>query len=113
AAADLSEARGRLEHCGADEDLIVIAYNCLAGDAQARLHDAREIAGWLSTYTNSLQQRIRQAELGRAAEEARAEEARHTASAARARALAEWRARGAAGGPGRPCLGPGRGGGCR
>jgi tetratricopeptide (TPR) repeat protein len=93
AGADLTDARGRLERCGADGDLIRIAYNCLAGDVHARLHDARVLSEWLSSYMNSLQDRTRLAELGRAAEEARAKEARLTASAAKARALAERRAR--------------------
>jgi serine/threonine protein kinase/Flp pilus assembly protein TadD len=83
AGADLTDARGRLEHCGADRDLIRIAYNCLAGDVHARLHDARVLTEWLSSYMNSLQERIRQAEVGRAAEEARAQEARRTALADR------------------------------
>jgi tetratricopeptide (TPR) repeat protein/tRNA A-37 threonylcarbamoyl transferase component Bud32 len=91
--ADLSEARARLDSCGADADLIALAHDCLAVGLNDRARDAGVVSSRLSAYTESLQERIRQAELGRAAEQARAEEARRTAAEAEAKALAERRAR--------------------
>ncbi len=91
--ADHSEARARLDGCGADGDLVSLVHDCLAVDLGERARDAAAVAARLAAYTESLQERIRRAELGRAAEQARAEEARRTAAEAQAKALAERRAR--------------------
>jgi serine/threonine-protein kinase len=75
--ADLSEAMTRLNGCGADAELVALARDCLAAELEQRPRDAGVVAARGLGYTGSLERRMRQAELDRAAEAARAEEARH------------------------------------
>jgi serine/threonine-protein kinase len=92
--ASLDEVFGRLDGCGADVELVSLTRRCLAPQPWDRLPDAGHVAGAVTTYQNSVAERLHQAELARAAEAARAEESRATAAAAEARARAERRARG-------------------
>src|SRR5262249_32877471 len=74
-AGELGDTHARLDACGADEELRVLARRCLAAERDARPPDAGVVAGHLTTYLASAQERLRQAQLVRAAAEARAEEA--------------------------------------
>jgi eukaryotic-like serine/threonine-protein kinase len=89
----LDEAWIRLDACGADPELVNVAKHCLAVEPWDRPRDAGAVSKELAAYQNSVDQRLRQAELAHAAETARAEEALHTASEAKAKAKAERQAR--------------------
>jgi serine/threonine-protein kinase len=91
--ADTADALRRLDGCGAEAELILLARQCLAAEPDERPRDAGEVAGKLTAYLAGVQVRLKAAELARAAEEARAEEAQATAAAAEGRARAERRAR--------------------
>src|SRR6516225_1497048 len=69
---DLAEALTRLDRCGAEADLIVLARDCLAAEADDRPRDAGVVAGRLASYRASIQERTRAAELERARAEMRA-----------------------------------------
>jgi serine/threonine-protein kinase len=84
--ADLADAFTRLSQCGADVELVTLAKRCLAEQPEERFRHAGELAAELTAYLESVETRLRQAELARAAEQARAEQAD-------ARARAERRAR--------------------
>jgi tetratricopeptide (TPR) repeat protein len=90
---DLADALARLDACGADQELIVLARACLSPESIDRPKDAQAVADALTTHLDGVQERLRGAELARAAETARAEEALHTAREANERARAERRAR--------------------
>ena len=75
--ADLSDALARLDVCGADTELVALARDCLAAELEHRPRDAGAVATRGLGYVGSLERRMRQAELDRAAESARAEEAGH------------------------------------
>jgi serine/threonine-protein kinase len=72
-----SDARGRLAACGADEELVRLALACLAAEREARPRDAGEVAQAMAAYRAGVQERLRQAELGRVQAQARAERERH------------------------------------
>jgi Flp pilus assembly protein TadD len=78
ATADLAEPFARLEKCGADEELVALAKRCLAPAPAERLPDAAAVAQEVAAYQSGVQERLRQAELRRAAAEveARAERKR-------------------------------------
>ncbi len=78
AAGDLSGAFSRLEACRADAELIALAEACLAPDPAARPADAASVARAVASYQAGVQDRLRKAELERAAAEveARAERKR-------------------------------------
>ncbi len=84
--ADTADALARLSGCGADGELLALARDCLAAEAKDRPADAGAVAGRLTAYLSGVQDRLREAELARAAESARAVEAL-------AKAAAESRAR--------------------
>jgi serine/threonine-protein kinase len=86
ARADLADARARLDGCGADPELIALAKECLAAEREQRPADAGALAARVTAYRAGVQERLRQAEVERAAAEARAQEAQ-------ARTRAERRAR--------------------
>jgi serine/threonine-protein kinase len=69
---DLGEARARLERCGADGELVRLARRCLAAEPADRPRDAGEVAEAMTAYQAAVQERLRQAELERAAAQARA-----------------------------------------
>ena len=75
--ADLSDALARLDVCRADAELVILAKDCLAAELEHRPRDAGVVAARGLAYVGSLERRMRQAELERAAETARAEEAGH------------------------------------
>jgi serine/threonine-protein kinase len=81
--AQLDDAFGRLDGCGADAELIALARRCLAAEPWDRPRDAGAVAAAVTAYQESVAERLRQAELAHAAEAARAEEARATAAAER------------------------------
>jgi serine/threonine-protein kinase len=71
-AGDLSDAFARLDRCGADAELIALTKNCLAPERQRRPRDAGAVAARLAAYLAGVQERLRRAELEKAAAEARA-----------------------------------------
>jgi len=75
--ADLTDAMARLQNCGADAELVALARDCLAAELEHRPRDAGAVAARGFGYVGSLERRMHQAELERAAESARAEEAGH------------------------------------
>ena len=81
--ADTAAALARLARCGADVELLALARDCLAAEAKDRPADAGVVAGRMTAYLAGVQERLREAELSRAAESARAEEAEAKAAAER------------------------------
>ena len=79
---DTADALRRLDNCGADAELVALARHCLAAEPEERPREAGEVARRMTAYLSGVQERLRAAELARAAEEARAEEAQATAAAA-------------------------------
>jgi serine/threonine-protein kinase len=82
-AADLTDAFARLEASGADLDLLRLARTCLAAQAEDRPRDAGVVAAAVTAYLASVQERLRTAEVERAAAQAAAAEARAKAAAER------------------------------
>ncbi|HVS39508.1 MAG TPA: tetratricopeptide repeat protein [Gemmataceae bacterium] len=80
---NLADAHARLDACGADEALRELAKRCLTAEREARPAEAATVARDLAAYLASAQERLRQAQLERAAAEARMEEARAKAKAER------------------------------
>jgi serine/threonine-protein kinase len=72
AQADLADAFDRLDESGADEELLALAWACLDPEPDRRPHDAGEVARELTAYRAAVRQRLRDAELAKAAAEARA-----------------------------------------
>src|SRR5262249_38311327 len=79
----LDDAFRRLDLCGADGDLVRLAKHCLAADAADRPRDAGAVAREVTTYLTGVQERLRAAELERAAAQAKAEEAKAKAAVER------------------------------
>jgi serine/threonine-protein kinase len=77
----LADAFARLDSCGADEELRKLARMCLAAEAAERPRDAGVAAETLTAHLAGVQERLRRAELERAAAQAR------TAAERRARRL--------------------------
>jgi serine/threonine-protein kinase len=73
---DLENAFARLDACKADVELLRLAKRCLDPKLEARPRDAGELAAKLSAYLESVEARLRRAELERAAAEAKAQEER-------------------------------------
>jgi tetratricopeptide (TPR) repeat protein len=97
---DASEARERLQQCGADATLIALCQECLSPEVAGRPRDAEVVAKRVADYQAAVQERLRQAELERVAaqtrareEQARAVVEQERAQEALARAAAERRAR--------------------
>jgi eukaryotic-like serine/threonine-protein kinase len=76
AAGDLADAFHRLDHSGADTELIALAKDCLAVERDARPRNAGVVAQRLAAHLANVQERLHKAELERAAAEARAREER-------------------------------------
>jgi WD40 repeat protein/tRNA A-37 threonylcarbamoyl transferase component Bud32 len=74
--ADLRDAFARLDSCQADAELVALAKHCLAKDQTDRPRDAAAVAETVAAYQASVQERLRRAELERAAAEAKAREER-------------------------------------
>ena len=73
--ADLVSAYARLDACGADAELIALARACLSAEPNDRPGDASVVEKRLTEYLASVEERLRQAELDRAAAKAQAKEA--------------------------------------
>jgi Flp pilus assembly protein TadD len=73
---DLAEAQERLAACGADGELIQLAWVCLAPEQEARPRDAGVVAEAVGAYLAGVQERARVAERQLAVAQARALEAR-------------------------------------
>ena len=76
ARADLADAFARLDACGADAELVRLAKACLAAEPADRPRDAGAVAAAMTAYLAGVQERLRKAELARAAAQARAAEER-------------------------------------
>jgi tetratricopeptide (TPR) repeat protein len=73
---DLAEAFARLDACGADPELIRLARSSLTAEVADRPRDAGVLAAELAAHRESMEARLRQAELDQAEARARAEEER-------------------------------------
>jgi eukaryotic-like serine/threonine-protein kinase len=69
---DLSDAFARLDACGADAELVALTGACLSADPEQRPRDAGVVALRMTEYRAGVQERLRGAELERAAAQARA-----------------------------------------
>ena len=72
---ELKDAVDRLEASGSDAELIALAKDCLAAELEDRPRHAGEVAARINAYQTGVQERLRRAEIARAEEKARAEEA--------------------------------------
>jgi serine/threonine-protein kinase len=100
AAGEVGEAFGRFDGCGADAKLVALAKACLSPRFADRPRDAARVAARIAAYQAAVQQRLRAAEMQRAAAEARAveERKRRRVSLALAAAVLALVAMGAGGG---------------
>jgi serine/threonine-protein kinase len=73
-AGDLPEAHARLDHCGADGELVALCRHCLSPVPADRPANGQAVADELTAYLNGVQERLRQAELAEAEARARAAE---------------------------------------
>jgi serine/threonine-protein kinase len=73
---DLAAAWGRLDACGAEPELVVLAKDCLAAELANRLHDAGAVARRMTAHLAGVQDRLRAAELARVEAQTRAAEER-------------------------------------
>jgi serine/threonine-protein kinase len=89
----LEEAFGWLDGCGADAELVALAKHCLAAEPFDRPRNAGAVTAAVDAYQQSVTDRLRQAELERAAAEARAEEEKNTRQMAEAKAAEERKRR--------------------
>ena len=60
---DLADAVGRLDACGADAELVALAKDCLAREAEDRPRAAGAVAERVTAYLAGVQERLRRAEL--------------------------------------------------
>jgi eukaryotic-like serine/threonine-protein kinase len=72
---DLNDAIDRLNSCATDLELITLAKECLAPELDDRPRHASEVTARINAYQTGVQDRLRRAEIARAEEQARAEEA--------------------------------------
>ena len=73
---DLSDASARLDACGADTELVDLAKLCLAPNREDRPSHAGVVAEGIARYQAALQERIKQAEIAKAAALVKAAEER-------------------------------------
>jgi tetratricopeptide (TPR) repeat protein len=73
-AADLAEANGRLDRCGADAELVALCRHCLNPRPLDRPADGQAVADGLMAYLGGVQDKLRQAELAEAEAKAKAAE---------------------------------------
>ncbi len=71
---DLSAARRLIESCGADPEMIRLCLACLEFQPSRRPPDAAAVAASVAAHRAGVEERLRQAQLERAAAEARADE---------------------------------------
>src|SRR5262249_52608431 len=69
-------ALARLNGCGADAELVALARVCLAAEPGQRPRDAGAVVAALTAYLDGVQERLRRAEVDRAAAQVRAAEER-------------------------------------
>ena len=72
----LDDCFAKLDNCGADETLIRLAKRCLEPEVENRTRNARELSDQITEYLESVEQRLRETEVERAAEATRAVEER-------------------------------------
>lgn len=75
----LEDCFGRLDACEADVELIALAKHCLELELKDRPRDAGVLAERISTYLQSVDTKLREAELERAAQAARLEQEQRSA----------------------------------
>jgi tetratricopeptide (TPR) repeat protein/tRNA A-37 threonylcarbamoyl transferase component Bud32 len=85
ARADLADAVGRLDQCGADPELVALCKRCLAADPADRPADGGEVAAAVAAFRLATEERAQRAERDRHAAEIRAAE-----QARRRRAVQRW-----------------------
>ena len=85
----LEDAFTRLDACGADAELIALTKHCLQLEPKDRPRDAGVLAARITEYLESVETRLRDAEVQRAAEAARADAEAAQAAAERERAEAQ------------------------
>ena len=90
---ELAEATARLSSSGADAELVELARCCLAPRKEDRPADGAAVAAAVAAYQAELARRLRQAEIDRAAADARAHEERKLRTTEQARADEERRRR--------------------
>jgi tRNA A-37 threonylcarbamoyl transferase component Bud32 len=90
---DLADTRARLGRSGADAELYALACRCLTPWKEYRLADGAAVASAVAAYQAELARRLRQAELDRAAAEARAQEEHKLRKAEEAERYAERKRR--------------------
>jgi serine/threonine-protein kinase len=73
---DLAEALGRLEQCGAPDELVQLCGECMAADLVQRPRHAGGVAERLAAYQADVQERLRRAEVERAEAQVKAREER-------------------------------------
>jgi serine/threonine-protein kinase len=73
---DMTEARARLEQCGADAVLTALCRSCLAPQRRERPRDAGAMAMHVADYLAEVQERLRRAEVERAEAQVKAREER-------------------------------------
>ncbi len=76
ARAELGDAFARLDGCRADAELVALAKRCLSANPGGRPRDAGALVAELAAYLESVEARLRRAELERAAAEVKAHEER-------------------------------------
>jgi serine/threonine-protein kinase len=75
---DLADALARLDHCGADAELVRLARACLDPAPERRPPDAGAVADAVTAYLTGVQERLHAVEVERAEAQARAEAERWT-----------------------------------
>ena len=91
--ADLREAVAALDACGHDVELIDLTRRCLSPRRDERPADGSVVAAAITKYQADLEQRVKQAEIERAAQHARAHEERRRREAEHAQWSAERKRR--------------------
>jgi WD40 repeat protein len=91
--ANLAEAEARLASTGADPELVQLARSCLTPSKAERPEDGAAVAAAVAAYQAELKRRLWQAEIDRAAADARAEKEEKLRKSEQARADEEGRRR--------------------
>lgn len=90
---NLAGCNKRLEACQGEPELVSLARDCLQPEMETRLRDARVVAKRIAGFFESVQSRLREAEIREAAEAARAKEALQTAKESQEKVSAERRSK--------------------
>jgi serine/threonine protein kinase len=77
-AGELDEARARLRASGCDAELVLLAERCLARDPAGRPASAQDVAGEVTAYLTSVEERARQAQMSAHAARVKAEQERRS-----------------------------------